>query len=109
MVLVLGKLARLWWAFLRLEFIYPFCYNKHMTTIKQLIAALQAYDPDLPIMLPGYEGGVYSPQPKLHQATIALEVNQEWYYGPHEVVDVEDPYQQEQYSQFKQTKAVILR
>jgi hypothetical protein len=33
--------------------------------------------------LTGYEGGVYNPT-RVLEVTVALDVNDEWYYGPHE-------------------------
>jgi hypothetical protein len=60
--------------------------------VKELIAILQAYDPDLMVIRSGYEGGV---QEINHhsEVTIALKVNVEWYYGDHEVVDEDDKYE----------------
>lgn len=54
-------------------------------TIEELIKELQQYDPKLPVLLSGYEGGVYLPN-RMRKVNVALNVNKEWYYGPHEIV-----------------------
>ena len=52
-------------------------------TIKELIEKLSELDPELHVFVPGYEGGY-------HYVTISepdkfcLNVNSEWYYGPHD-------------------------
>ena len=55
-------------------------------TVEELINKLKEFDPKLPIMLHGYEGGVYDGPNRFYQAIVALSVNQEWYYGPHEIM-----------------------
>lgn len=55
-------------------------------TVGQLIEALQKFPPDWMVVQDGYEGGlreVYGPRP----VQIVLNVNAEWYYGPHEPAD----------------------
>jgi len=59
-------------------------------TVKQLIEELSKIeDQDLRVMTSGYEGGfndleiVSNPTP-IH---MALDVNEDWYYGKHEPVD----------------------
>lgn len=54
--------------------------------IEQLIEELQKYDPKLPAILAGYEGGYLDIDTVVTQK-IALNVNEAWYYGPHELVD----------------------
>jgi hypothetical protein len=60
--------------------------------VKQLIEKLQSYDPELMVIISGYEGGV----DEAHQAgevKIKLDVHPESYYGDHEVADHdEDPF-----------------
>ena len=54
--------------------------------VKDLIEALQKLDPELMVVRAGYEGGVT----EINQVTItrvALNVNEEWYYGEHEEID----------------------
>ena len=53
--------------------------------VKELIEKLQGFDPELMVVRPGYEGGVT----ELESATevmLALNVNEEWYYGEHDEV-----------------------
>lgn len=59
-------------------------------TVQELINKLQQFDPTLPVVLSGYEGGVYTLHGKLiRQVLVAEDVNSEWYYGPHEIVYAE--------------------
>jgi hypothetical protein len=54
--------------------------------VKELIEKLQAFDPELIVVRPGYEGGVT----EVGYATeklLALNVNEEWYYGEHDEVE----------------------
>jgi hypothetical protein len=52
-------------------------------TIKELIQQLQQLDPDLHVFTNGYEGG-YCDVVIGEEKEIALNVNEAWYYGPHE-------------------------
>jgi hypothetical protein len=54
-------------------------------TIRDLIGKLQTFDPNLPVMVDGYEGGVDTPG-DIYQAPIILNVNDKWYYGKHEIL-----------------------
>ena len=54
--------------------------------VEELIAALQKFDPKLPVIRSGYEGGVDDIE-SVSATKIALNVNTEWYYGKHETVD----------------------
>ena len=53
-------------------------------TVGELIAALQAYDPALVVVVDGYEGGYDDPE--LGEETIKLNVSPPppWYEGRHE-------------------------
>lgn len=53
--------------------------------VRELIERLQEFDGDLPVVLPGYEGGVNDIS-YTTQVELALNVNDEWYYGAHEVI-----------------------
>jgi hypothetical protein len=75
--------------------------------VKDLIAVLQTYDPDLMVVRSGYAGGVDEITGH-DKETIALNVNAEWYYGPHEVVADEDQDEPE-YEGHKRIQAVYLR
>jgi hypothetical protein len=57
--------------------------------VKQLIEMLQQFDPEMLVMVQGYEGGIDAPE-KLYQTAIRLNVHEEWYYGKHEVHHVTD-------------------
>jgi hypothetical protein len=71
--------------------------------VKDLIAVLQTYDPDLIVIKSGYEGGV-DEITQHSEETIALNVNGEWYYGPHEVVSEDDAF-----NGYERMQAVYLR
>lgn len=60
--------------------------------IKELIEQLQQFDPEMLVMVEGYEGGIASPS-KPYQTPIRLNVHEEWYYGKHEVHHVTDQYE----------------
>lgn len=53
--------------------------------VKDLIAELQQFNPDLMVVVSGYEGGVEEAQ-ATSEYTIALNCNEDGYYGPHEMV-----------------------
>jgi hypothetical protein len=75
--------------------------------VKDLIAVLQTYDPELMVVRSGYEGGVDEIMGH-DKETIALNVNAEWYYGPHEVV-VDEDQDEPEYEGHKRIQAVYLR
>ena len=51
--------------------------------VDQLIKRLQMFPPDLRVVVSGYEGG-YDDVDHLEKIKLALNVNDEWYYGKHE-------------------------
>ena len=57
--------------------------------VKELIKKLESFDPELMVIVSGYEGGVdevkYAANVK-----IKLDVHTEWYYGEHEVANRND-------------------
>lgn len=53
--------------------------------IKEMIEILQKLDPNLPILLNGYEGGCNDLK-DLTEIQVIRDVNLEWYYGAHEKV-----------------------
>ena len=59
-----------------------------MITVEQLIEQLKQHDPQLPVILSGYEGGVYYGPNDINTVTIALNVHdpEDWWYGPHDIV-----------------------
>ena len=72
--------------------------------VKDLIAALQARDPEHMVVIPGYEGGV-TELIGLKTVTIALNVHTEWYYGEHDVLLHEDG---RPYREHEKAQAVLL-
>lgn len=55
-------------------------------TVAELIAELQQYPQDMRVMCPGYEGGFHDCGGAITH-NVALNINEEWYYGPHETWD----------------------
>ena len=53
--------------------------------VKELIEALSQLDPELMVVVAGYEGGVDEIK-KYKLCNIELNVNDEWYYGKHEIL-----------------------
>tara|TARA_R110000868_G_scaffold35066_3_gene125982 strand:+ start:297 stop:539 length:243 start_codon:yes stop_codon:yes gene_type:complete len=53
--------------------------------VKELIEKLQELDPNLPVLVEGYEGGCNDIK-DLTEIQIIRDVNLEWYYGAHEKV-----------------------
>ena len=54
-----------------------------MITVKELIEKLQTVDPDLVVLVPGYEGGFREAVFSSHVIKLQKDRNDEWYYGPH--------------------------
>lgn len=52
--------------------------------VKQLIEKLSTYDPEMMVIVSGYEGGV-TEVTEIDKRKIKLNVNTEWWYGKHEV------------------------
>jgi hypothetical protein len=55
-------------------------------TVNELIEWLQAYPSNLRVVVSGYEGG-FNDISKAELIELNLNVNDEWYYGPHERPD----------------------
>ena len=55
--------------------------------VSELIIELQKLDPDMPVVSPGYEGGYCDVAPPFNTIELNLNVNEEWYYGPHAEAD----------------------
>ncbi|MEP7128903.1 MAG: hypothetical protein ABI729_08545 [Chitinophagales bacterium] len=51
-------------------------------TIENLINKLKAFPLDTTVVIPGYEGG-YGEIATVEPVSLKLNVNAEWYYGPH--------------------------
>ena len=54
--------------------------------VKELIEKLQALDPEMMAVRSGYEGGLTEIN-FVEIKHVALNVNTEWYYGEHEVMN----------------------
>jgi hypothetical protein len=70
--------------------------------VKDLIAQLQALDPEMLVLGPGYEGGLKEVE-HVSVTEVALNVNTEWYYGPHE-----EPNSLEPFKGFDRAKGVLI-
>jgi hypothetical protein len=57
-----------------------------MITVKDLIEKLQTVDPELVVLVPGYEGGFREVVFSNHVIKFQKDRNEEWYYGPHEEI-----------------------
>ena len=53
--------------------------------VKKLIELLSQMNPELMVVIGGYEGGVDEID-KFEMCDIELNVNTEWYYGKHEIL-----------------------
>lgn len=60
--------------------------------VKDLITQLQAYNPDHMAVVSGYEGGVEEAW-GTSEHTIALNCNEDWYYGSHELINKDDQHE----------------
>ena len=59
---------------------------KDQPTVADLVEALMQFPQDLLVITPGYEGG-YKEIKCLESREILLNVNDAWYYGPHDTLD----------------------
>ena len=57
--------------------------------VKELIETLSQMDPELMVVVAGYEGGV-DEMDKYELCDVELNVHTEWYYGKHEVLEKGD-------------------
>jgi hypothetical protein len=56
-------------------------------TIAELIQTLSQYDPHLPVVVKGYEGG-FNDVSIIEEITLESNVNTEYWYGAHEEIQV---------------------
>ncbi len=73
--------------------------------IKDLIKQLQQHDPEMQVIRAGYEGGVDFVS-HIVCYEVALDVNEDWWYGKHEIV-VHD-FQREELKNHTKTQAVLI-
>lgn len=57
--------------------------------VKELIETLSQLDPELMVVIGGYEGGVDEVS-RYELCNIELNVNDDWFYGKHEVLSDKD-------------------
>lgn len=57
--------------------------------VGELKAKLAELPDDMPLYVGGYEGGVADLR-GLDHVVVKLNANEEWYYGPHEPMDMSD-------------------
>jgi len=57
--------------------------------VKELIEVLSQLDPELMVVVHGYEGGVNEVE-RCNVYDIELNVNTAWYYGKHEILSSND-------------------
>ncbi len=57
--------------------------------VQQLIEKLSVLDPEMMVVVDGYEGGVKEAF-DVDIEVLALNVHEEWYYGNHEALGVHD-------------------
>ena len=55
--------------------------------VRELIKELQQHDSEMMVVVNGYEGG-YSAIKVISEVGLMLNINKEWYYGPHEMAAV---------------------
>lgn len=69
--------------------------------VKDLIEKLLELDQETMVVVHGYEGG-YCEVNEPTEVELVLNVNSEWFYGPHEMFDEDD------HKNIKPTKAILL-
>ena len=76
-------------------------------TVAQLIKSLKNQNPDDMVIVNGYEGGVDEIE-CVRRVEIALNCNDEWYYGKHEVYRDNDEYYINKFKDKTKVKAVKI-
>jgi hypothetical protein len=56
--------------------------------VKELIEFLKTQDPELLVFTTGYEGGFENAKADGKIFEVALNYNKDWYYGPHQSIDL---------------------
>lgn len=72
--------------------------------VRELIKQLEVVDGDLNVYVRGYEGGVDDVCNIGKPVDVALNVNDAWYYGKHEVID--EGYNE--YDGYDEAKGIII-
>lgn len=55
--------------------------------VKELITKLEQLDPNLRVFVHGYEGGYHDSNNISPEVEMALNVNDSWYFGDHDLVE----------------------
>ena len=74
-------------------------------TVGELIKKLEEIGPEVQVFTRGYEGGYQDVNEGMKVDDFILNVNGEWYYGPHERAQDIDS---ENKSRYKQVKGIVL-
>lgn len=64
-----------------------------LVQVKDIVKKLQEIDQDIYVFTSGYEGGYCNPSIDYEINSFALNINDEWYFGPHEKVNKNDNYE----------------
>jgi hypothetical protein len=72
----------------------------------ELIQVLESLDPEMRVLVPGYEGGYDDVDGVSQPRTFVEKVNCAWYYGPHELDN--EFLDQEQHSSKPRFRAVTI-
>lgn len=72
--------------------------------VQELIEHLSTLDPELMVFVPGYEDGFRYASPS-DVKEFCLNVNTEWYYGPHAY---KDNMHEEEHADYEQVKGIVL-
>lgn len=87
------------------EFYMRYLILKDRATISDLIEALTKFPQDLLVITKGYEGG-YKEIKCLENQEILLDINDAWYYGPHDSVD---SVTETEANQYKKVTALLIK
>jgi hypothetical protein len=72
--------------------------------VRELIEHLSTLDPELTVFVPGYEDGFrYASSSDVKE--FCLNVNTEWYYGPHVY---KDNVEREEHADYEHVKGIVL-
>lgn len=61
-----------------------YCRDQKLT-VGKLTEILSKFDPDLPTLVRGYEGGAHDVDPDITITPAIRNRHTKWYYGPHDV------------------------
>ena len=73
--------------------------------VGELMDELSKFEPETMVVVTGYEGG-YTSRIAIREQEIAINVNQEWYYGEHEDLSIAE--MREKYNKAKNKQEEIV-